>query len=378
MLNKDGTISISEIGGVCFYVFWTVLLIGKGLGYTGTDNIFRYMTLAVIPFAIIKLAVSEWTQKEFLICVCLNLLGIMVWFFSHDASILLTIIAITSCKEIDLYKLFKFTFWIKGIMFVAVTSLAILGVTDIQYSPRYYSSTVYDVRYALGYQQSNATHYTLFIVVVLALMVYHKKMRLYHYMALWAYNFFIFHYTDSRTGMLMSTFVLLMTYIADRRSGVLLKKLVRCSGKFVYIIGAIGSIVICYLFAKLPILRSFGTLSSRFATATQLMTNTSLSLFGKPDIVTDFGYIAILYGGGMIVFFLFLIAVTNLMQKCAKKNMYIEMIVLIAYSIYTLSEAYTSSILMNVSLILLTWIIYPRNEGKMLGSYFVNSVGEKI
>lgn len=343
-------------------------MIGKGLGLTSRDSIFRVITFAVIPFVAVRLATSRWTQKELMACIVLNLIGIAVLIFSGDTSILLTTITITACKDMDIYKIFKLSFWIRGITFVVMTSLAISRKIDIQYRVRYFNGEI-DERYALGYDQPNAAHYALFVVVVLALIAYHNRMKLYHYAALLAYNLFIFKYTDSRTGVLLTAMVLILVYILDRWHVLTLRRLIERLGKYSYIAATAGSFIICFLFATVPFLQSFETLSSRFATGTEVIRNNSLSLFGKPGIVTDFGYIAILYGNGIIVFALFLIGMSLLLKMCQKYNMYVESAVMIVYAIYTLSEAYTSSVLMNLCLMLLACIIYPKSKKKLLYTY---------
>ena len=343
-------------------------MVGKGLGFTGRDSIFQIITFAALPFAALKLALSKWTRKELLVCIILNLIGVAVWIFSGDTSILLTTITVTACKDMDIYNIFKLSFWIRGIIFVVMTSLAIARKIDIQYRVRYFNGEI-DVRYALGYDQPNAAHYTLFVVVVLALIAYHNRMKLYHYAALLAYNLFIFKYTDSRTGVSLTALVLILVYILDRWHVLTLRRLIERLGKYSYILATVGSFAICFLLATVPLLQSFETLSSRFATGTDVIRNNSLSLFGKPGIVTDFGYIAILYGNGIIVFALFITGMTLLFKMCQKYNMYVESAVMTVYAIYTLSEAYTGSVLMNLCLMFLACIIYPKSRKKLLSTH---------
>ena len=353
---------VFSMASASIYIYWLILLIGKGLGFSSADEIFRNMVFIAIPFVAIKLLISKWTKKDLIICISFNVLGILIWFFSKDADILLTTLTITACKDENLYNLLKLSFWVKGIMFVIVTSLAILGVTDMQLDPRYYSSSVFDVRYALGYGQPNTAQYTLFIIIVLAVLCYHKKMNIFHYSILLSYSIFIYQYTDSRTGIIMSVAFLLFTYYAERKSGFVLRSILKICGEYAYIIGAIISFTICFMFIKIPLLSSFGTLSSRFKTGTSTLLNNNISFFGIPNIETDFGYINILYGSGLIFFIVFLIGMTQLNKKFIKQNMYIETITLIIYAIYTLAESYSSSILMNVSLLFLTWAIFPKSK----------------
>lgn len=370
MVDKKIKINLASI---CFYMFWMTLLIGKGMGYSSSDAVFRYMTFAVIPFAAFKLLLTHWYRRELVWCIFLNIIGLVVWIFSGEADILLTTIAITSCKNIDLYKLFKVSFWIKGLFFFIRTSLAIAGVIDKQIAYRWNADKIYDIRYALGYEQPNATHYTLFVIVALALLVYRKRMELFHYIILMIYNLYIYSYTLSRTGVAMISIILVLGYICGKRSGILVYKGVRFWGQYAYIVGATGSFLICFLFEKVEFLQSFGNLSSRFMTGTRVIKNNPLTLFGVSDVVTDFGYIAILYGSGIVVFGLFIVGMSLLLMRFAKYNLYMESIVLVAYAVYTLSESYSSSVLMNVGVFFLAWIIYPMNGKKLMGEQLLKT-----
>lgn len=359
-------IKMASLASVCFYVFWITLMIGKGLGFNNENELFRYITVAVIPFIAVKFLLTHWEKREFIVCVALNVIGIAIWLTSKDAGILLTIITITACKDINIYKLFKVTLWIRGPMFFVRTTLGILGIIDIQYRPRYLSPNEYYVRYALGYGQANATHYTLFIIIALTLILYHKRMNIFHYAIVVAYDLFIYHYTNSRTALILSMLILVMTRIIDGRYSGLIKVVLRKFGKYAYIVGATCGFAICLLSDKLPASGAFGTMFSRFRTGGRVVSSNQLALFGTTGIVTDFGYIAILYGSGIIIFILFLVSMTFLFKRLEIRGRHIEQIVLIAYAIYTVLEAYTGSILMNMGLFFLTVLIYPHNEEKLL------------
>lgn len=359
-------IEMVSLATVCFYIFWITLMIGKGLGFNNENELFRYITVAVIPFVAVKFLLTHWEKREFILCVVLNVIGIVIWVTSKDAGILLTIITITACKDINIYKLFKVTLWIRGPMFFVRTTLGILGIMDIQYKPRYVSPNEYVVRYALGYGQANATHYTLFIIIALILILYHKRMKFFHYAIVLAYDLFIYHYTNSRTALILSILILAMTRIIDGRYSGLIKAVLRKFGKYAYISGAACGLAVCLLSDKLPTSGAFGTMFSRFRTGGRVVNSNHLTLFGNTGIVTDFGYIAILYGSGIIIFLLFLVSMTILFKRLEKSGRYIEQIVLIVYAIYTVLEAYTGSILMNIGLFFLTVLIYPHNEKKLL------------
>jgi len=347
---------------ICFYVFWIILLIGKGFGWDSSWYQFRYMTICAIPFAAIKLIYSKWTKKELITCILMNVVGLAVMYYTRSTDILLATITITACKDIDLYKLFKISFWIKAIMFVMTTEGAIAGRIYDQPSYRWHGGDEFELRYALGYGQPNATHFTLFIIIILGLLSYHHKMKLYHYLVFFAYNMYILQYTTSRTGMLMCTLALVLVFLMDRRKEIIIRNVIKYLGKYTYIIAAIISVVLTVLYGRVYFLYNLGTLSARFDTASRIMNAQRIPLFGIPNIDTDFGLMEILYGKGVIVFMFYVIVMTLVIRKHIKQKRYVEASICIMYAIYSLSESYNSSVLMNISLLFITEIIYSNNR----------------
>lgn len=345
-----------------FYIFWIMLLVGKGMGYDSRSSTFRLMTWIAISFAIVKLLLTRWRKKELLICFSLSLLGILVWYFSKDTAVLLSIVTLISLKDIDILQLFKVSFWIKGPMFVLRTSISILGFIDKQMMYRYSNGVIIAKRYGLGYGQPNATHYTLFVIIALCIITYHERLKLAHYFLMMLYNAYIYTYTNSKTGLGITCFLIVASYLASNKKYLYIHKLVSKIINNAYIIGAILSFLICYLVAKMEYLSNLGTLSSRFLTATKVINNYSINLFGSPGVITDFGYVNILYGNGIIVWFAFIIGNTLLLKKLESYHLQIERIILLCYAVYTLSEAYSISVLMNFSIVMLASIVFSRTN----------------
>lgn len=360
-LRKKHSFTPSQIGAACFYVFWIVLMIGKGLGYTSSAAAFRIMTWAVLPFAVLKMALTKWTRNELIICFLLDMLGIAVWISSGSADILLTAVAVTSSKGIDIHRIFKLTFWIRGVMFLVRSSLFILGVLEDTVSYRY-SSGIVSERYALGYGHPNSAQYTLFIIVALALILYGSRMKWWHYLVLFIYDFFIFSYTDSRTGFFITAACLAAGFLISRKPFARLRRWTCILGIYIWILGAVFSFAVCFLFSGSQWMQSQGTLTSRFRDGFEFMTSYRLSLFGLADINSDFGYIDILYSRGIITFVLFMAGFIIMGKIFQKKGMYMESLILSAYAVYTLLESYSASILMNFLLLYFSCLIFRKNR----------------
>lgn len=360
---KKSEISITKL---LFYIFWTLLLIGKGLGMTSANSAMVTLTWGAIFFAIVKLLLSKWRRRELIVTGGLLILGLIVFVKTRDAAVLLTIMTICASKDIDLRQLFKYSFWLKLFMFVTRTSLAIANVIDRQVLVRYDSGDVHTIRYALGYGQPNATHYTLFVICVLLFLSY-RNLKAWVFVLFELYNIFIFLYTNSRTGFLMTSLLILCIWSIKSR---VVYRLFCSLGKplcYSYVAFAVFSFATPYFINTiLSRYAGLGTALSRLKTGTAVILTNTISLFGSGDVKTDFGFVFIGFQYGVIVLLIYIISNTFLMKVFFKNEYYVEFFIMLIYAIYTMVEAYSASILMNASLILLSLILYASNRNDYL------------
>ena len=355
-----------SITRLLFYIFWTLLLIGKGLGMTSANPAMVTITWVAIFFAIFKLFLSKWEKQELIVTGVLLILGLAIFGKTRDAAVLLTIMAICASKDIDLRQLFKYSFWLKLLMFVTRTSLAIANVIDRQILIRYDSGDVHTIRYALGYGQPNATHYTLFMICVLLFLAY-RNLKTWIFALFELYNIFIFSYTNSRTGFLMTSLLILCVWAIKSRT---VYRLFCSFGKplcYSYVMLAILSFATPYFINKiLSRYAGFGTALSRLITGTAVILKNTISLFGSGNVKTDFGFVFIGFQYGLIVLLIYIIANTILMKVFFKNEYYVEFFIMLIYAVYTMVESYSASILMNASLILLSLLLYAHNRDDYL------------
>lgn len=344
-----------------FYIFWTVLLVGKGLGMTSENLAMVAITWVAIVFAIFKLITTKWKKQELVISGVLLIMGLLVFMKARDAAVLLTTISICAVKDIDLRELFRYSFWLKFGMFFVRTSLALANVMDQQVLVRNDSGDIHTVRYALGYGQPNATHYTLFVIYVLLFLSY-KNLKSWTFILLELYNVFIFSYTNSRTGFLMTTLLILCVWIIKSK---MIYKVFNSFGKplcYCYIVLAGLSFATPYFIDILMKYAGLGTFLERLKSGTIILTTNTLTLLGNGNIKTDYGFVFIGFQYGLIVLLVYIISNTALMRIFFKQQYYIEFFVVLIYAIYTIVESYSASVLMNTSLILLSILLYKNNK----------------
>ena len=347
--------NLRQYSDLFFYIFWTILLIGKGFGFTNKDQIFVYMTYFSLVFAGLKLLFSTYTKKELLIISGLFILGFVVWRFSNSTSVFLTIITLSACKDMQIQKLLKYTFLVKLLLFVLVTSLAMCNFIDPGKVERIVNGVYLGERYCLGYGHPNTCQYTLFMIYILFAYTYKTKINMISITIMALYNYFIYKYTDSNTGFLMCNFLLVYMALQKTKIKTLINTVMYFVSDYIYIILVPISFVCCYLSTKMNLLNNLGTLSARFWTASNIVFNNPLNIFGSTVMDTDFGFIKILYSYGLIVLALYVFIHTYLLKKLKEKDMAIEYFSLVLMALYSLLESYSASILMNMTLFLILY-----------------------
>lgn len=361
-----------NLGNLLFYVFWTLIIAGKAWGLTSLNKIYIYITYVAVIFAILKLCFTKWTKKELLIVILLNSLGILIYISTKDAAALLLTISISSLKCIDIEKLIGYSLFVKATLFFTKISLALAGIIDKQAVIRYDFGDNHVVRYSLGYGQPNAAHNMLFIIYTLIVLKYKNKLKSYHFIIMAGINYWLYTYTNSRTGLFVSFLLIFITWMLSQRWNNNINKILLWISTKCYYIGAAISIFTCFLFSKFSFLSSFGTLTSRIITSIKVIKTKPLTLFGCSNIITDLGYINMLYEKGIIFFVIFLVALSYLLKYLKKKNDIYGIAVFVSISIYMFSEAYFESIVVNTALIYLGYILFSHNQNKINDCKIVN------
>ena len=350
-----------KIDNLLFYIFWGALMFGKAFGLTSSDILFQRLTWIVVIFAIVKLVITTYKKNNLITIILLNIIGILVWFFSGNTTVLLTTIAISSMENIDFDSVCRFSFWILASLFVFRTTLAIAGVLDIQKRYYYGINGNIRIRYGLGYANPNTAHFMVFIIFVLCVLTYKYRLKIYHYVIMEVYNIFLYSYTNSRAGIIVVTlFIILNTLQLYKYPRKMLYGILKCCANKAFIITSIASIVVVQLFWRIDLLRSWGTFSSRFSTAFSVMGKNSITLFGNSGITTDFGMVNFLYADGLIFFILFVVGYYFLLKRYNRQEDIYFMIACCCYATYCLCESYADSVLMNVTLLMFGEFIYNK------------------
>lgn len=363
-MNRDKEI-LSKIAYYCFYLAVIaevlIVLVDKS-AYTNPIEGRLFQITFLLFF--IKTCLTKYSKKEYLTIALFLLLGAVSYFVTERNEIVRMVMFVAACKDIDMKKCLKMVFYMTLTGCVAIILLSIVGIGGAVSLTQDYGRGSVETRYTLGMGHPNALQCMVWALTVLGLYLYGEKLRWYSYLCLLAVNLFFFLLTDSKTGMLVALFSIFYAGIMRFVKSDKIKKYFSVAG----LLATVGSIVLSVVaaasahhvynydwsidrgqvpafFKKLDLL-----LTGRMRTLTENDgwegTIRTWSLFSEPDNIYyfDMGWVRLFYWYGIIPACIGIAALLIVTIYCIRKKKYAEIVMITAFSVYTLIEAHAVSV----------------------------------
>lgn len=363
-MNRDKEI-LSKIAYYSFYLAVIaevlIVLVDKS-AYTNPIEGRLFQITFLLFF--IKTCLTKYSKKEYLTIALFLLLGAVSYFVTERNEIVRMVMFVAACKDIDMKKCLKMVFYMTLTGFVAIILLSIVGIGGAVSLTQDYGRGSVETRYTLGMGHPNALQCMVWALTVLGLYLYGEKLRWYSYLCLLAVNLFFFLLTDSKTGMLVALFSIFYAGIMRFVKSDKIKKYFSVAG----LLATVGSIVLSVVaaasahhvynydwsidrgqvpafFKKLDLL-----LTGRMRTLTENDgwegTIRTWSLFSEPDNIYyfDMGWVRLFYWYGIIPACIGIAALLIVTIYCIRKKKYAEIVMITAFSVYTLIEAHAVSV----------------------------------
>ena len=351
------------IAQICFYFFWFVVTIGKSFNLSSSHFIMRLCTIIGLVFLILKLFYTKWRKKELVICFFLGLIGMLSFFICKREGAFLTILAIIGLKDIDLKDLLKKTYYIKSLLFFSLIILSFLGIRE---------NTVFEdvrigenvIKYGFGIGHPNLVHATLFIIICLSIYCNFAKFKIRNYFFWMMANLFLYQFTKSRTGFLVIVFMLTISFIIENK---IIYKILEVPIIVFPIILPFVCLGMGYLYSDSTMIQKVSDLlQGRIMWINYCFENIKINLFGtnwgSEVIILDCGYAMILFRYGIVLFLLFLLANFFMIRKFYIEKMLPELVILIGFLVYAVTEEFTANIFLNFSLVFVSKLIFIKFE----------------
>ncbi|MBR6770542.1 MAG: hypothetical protein IKM28_04780 [Lachnospiraceae bacterium] len=372
--DQVGGLSVSEL---LYYLFFAVLFFAKGIGlYDGQEMFKVFLLVGMVCFAG-KLLLTEYTVKELLLIGVLCLAAGFSYLHTREKGILFTVMIMIGLKNIPVHRLCRVALGVWCLSYVPAVILTTLRLIDSPFRVHVRPGVGFIIRWAMGSAHPNVAHIGYLVLVMLIVYVLGERISWKWILLLFGGNCFVYFYTVSQTGMLMTTFYLIATvYLMYRKQPSLLE--------YGLVEGVLPVCMVCSLVLPLVLQgRAFDIvnklMNTRLMQSRRYLTNEKITLLGSGMQMTDatttmdnsFVFAFMTYG--MITFGLLMLAYFLLIRRCIREKKHREIAIIVTLLIAGLSEPFLfNTSFKNLSLIFMGTVLFAGGEIK--GSFWARTV----
>lgn len=382
LMLKEYNFSSESIYYVSYLVYLSATLlfnISTMENFFGIDtdilaNIFVYPVYLVLIFKI--LFMQKYTKKELIKLICIGICVLVSSILSRSNMLLVGFLFIAAAKNIDFNKIVKITLLVQIICISIIIMLALTGVIENRVMIR---SGETEVRYALGFEHPNTFASQILQMVVCWIWIRWDRLCVKDYVGIIILAVIVKLVCDSKTNLLLIGLILICILAAKLAAKIVdenkIIKYSKICAKLVIIIGPILSLIMAVIYKKGNTLHFIlnKVFSGRLMLLQKFYNEYGFSLLGqKINRVSTFmaretgqqvavldnayGNLAIRYG--IIILLLFVIGYYILVKSSLLDKQILINIIVFIYFIFGISETQIFKLPHNVSLILLSTVIY--------------------
>lgn len=367
----EKTITIQE---ACYYGFFVLLSLAKGLGFYEGQKLFYLLVLPALALGFLKILLTPYTKRQLVLQVLFLALVAVIYYESRQIAIFFVAFTVLGMKNIYLKKVFHIALWVWGVCAVALSAVSFFFLEHTVYRVHQKLGLGHIFRWSLGFTHPNILHITYLMLCALIIWELEEKYGFKEFALLMAGNLLVFFYSVSYTGFgIVAVMLTGCFYIRFRpRFGIgekLLANLV---------------LPVCLLMSfVLPFYLSWHDIShfvekinflvnTRIWLAEQFLKSEYRSLFGadvskvvKSSMTLDNSYVWCYINYGLIPTILILLSYFALLFYDTHKQRTRELVILVCF----LGAGWTEQLLFNTSfknitLLFLGAFLFLQKEGK--------------
>ena len=353
-----------------FYVFILVNTFFKGIGL-GNDSKLYFICLALASLALLfKILTDKYTKKEFIFIIVPIIVGISTFIVTKKPTLLLTVLCLIGMKNVSVDDTLKKMYYVRFFTFFLVIALAFIGILD-NTKIEMWRNGGNSIRYSLGYGHPNTLHMTLFILVALYIYNRYDKLKNIEYIVLIALNFFIYHFSVSRTGMIITLLLIVLTIVSKIKFKTIQNIIIKIP-VIIFITLLLISFITGLLYEKVDIMDKVNKLfNGRVEYSNYYLETYGFSLFGNNiqndrNAIIDNGYLYMYIQFGIVGFLYLSMLYFKIFKKIKKDKDLRKAILTICFLIYIFIESFSPNIFMNIILLFAAGTVFLPRKNKEL------------
>ena len=233
---------------IFYYLFFAILLFAKGIGlYDGMKEFTVCLLAAFLCFAV-KVCLTEHTLGELIQMAVLLGIGFLSWQSSGEKAAFIYLAVIVGMKHVPVKRVFKVGAVVWTVAFFGTVMLALTKQIPDLALVHSKLGLGHIIRWSLGYTHPNVLHISY--VILLAFFFYLARLDRRQLFILtgvaYLFNFYIFLYSVSYTGLILTTVYLLLNLYFNLRTreSRLEKILIMCVFPVCALLSVIGPVAV--------------------------------------------------------------------------------------------------------------------------------------
>lgn len=199
-----------KLSELCFYLFFVALLFAKGIGlYDGQTSFKVFLLIALIGW-IGKMLLTQYDYREIPLYLALIALGGIIYLISHEKGALIVIMLLCALKGMELKRVFRVGIVTWVLSFGTLFLLTSTHVIDSAFKVHDRLGMGRVIRWSLGYAHPNVLHISYFVLVCFLVYLLQDRFRFWYLLLIEAGNLYVFLYSLSTTGFLVTTGCLML------------------------------------------------------------------------------------------------------------------------------------------------------------------------
>lgn len=191
------TITIQE---ACFYGFFILLSLAKGLGFYEGQKPFYVLVVPAIVLGFLKILLTPYTKRQAVLQVLLLVLVAVVYVESRQIAIFFVAFTVLGMKNISVKKVLHIALWVWSVCAVALSAVSFFFLEHTVYRVHAKMGMGHIFRWSLGFTHPNILHITYLLLCALIILTMEERYGFKAYFLLMLGNFLVFFYSVSYTG----------------------------------------------------------------------------------------------------------------------------------------------------------------------------------
>lgn len=357
--------TVLKYNELVYYLFFALMFGARAAGLNEGNAVYSIIFAVSMILFLLKIAATEHTVGEYVFVGAFLLLAMVVYFRTGEKGLLLCFAMMLGMKKVCVKNVFRIGTFILAVFFSVKVFLSVFGFINELFYYQERAGMGGDFRHALGYPHPNSLQLNCFILVMLIMFLIGKRNKRRVLLAsciMLGISMYIFLYSGSRTGLLITIVYLIVNYYLLYRSEF--SKTERILIQLVYPVCACTSVLIPFAGSQKWIDWISGhmdTIGSRVIVARYYFDLVPISLFGSRIEITkdfaygiDMGYPYLLLVLGVVAFVIFGVIYIMFIHNCLKTDHRSELAVTLSIVLMGILEPFLFNLsFKNLSLVFL-------------------------